>query len=233
MGSEFYTLDEAANRLSRTKRMVQLYIKKGLLTRKLRDGKVVLLKSEVEQLAIDLGTDLPPLNRQTIIQLFNRVQKLENDMALMKIIWDIKDHPLRPSEAEASGLYRASAAALAASTWSIKEIEMWAGIFLQMDELALESICKATALQKAWEPFFNLCLRLMDFVSKLNKKQPSLEAQALEKKLEEGRKKLRGTILMWIEMGKGGIPESFILAITSESDEVLRNLTRRVGKSTP
>jgi len=226
MGSDFVTFEEAASRLNRSKRSIHYYLKQGLLTKKLVNGEVLLPRADVEQLAIDLGADVPAINRKSFFELMSRVRKLEETVSVFKRMWDVQDKPLRPSDAEAMGLYGAATQALTATMWKKEEIEMWADLFDRMDETFLDTVGKVTSLPKPWATFYNLCLNMMSYLKEFEKGAPALELQILHRKLDEGRKKMRGTILMWIETGRGTIPESVFKQLNNDQDDLLRRLSK-------
>jgi hypothetical protein len=231
MGSDFCTFEEAATRLCRSKRMIHNYVKKGLIRRKLEKDSVLLYREDVEQLAVELGSDMPAMTRQTFFQLMNRVRKLEEDTAVFKRMWDVQDRPLRPSNEEAIGLFNAATQAAKCKEWKYEELETWASMFDRMDEVFFDTVAKATVLSKPWNVFYNLCLNMMGFASEKNREKPDLQAQILHKKLDEGRKKMRSTVLMWIEAGRGTVPEAVFRQLNNDQDDLLRRLTAVPSKS--
>lgn len=223
MGSTlFYTYAEAANRLGKSKRSIHNYVKRGYIKSQTKDGNTVLSRHDVEQLAIELGSDLPAMNRKTFFQLQSRLQKLEEEMKTVKHILEIRDEPLRPSDVELQTLYGAAQSYLAAGKWEKDTIDSWAGLFERMDEGFLEKLIKTTQEPKAWVPIFDLCLRMHDFAH--SQTQESLEWQVRYQKLDEGRKKLRGTIIMWTEMGRGTTPYPLLSSLEDPKEGLLRKL---------
>lgn len=223
MGSAFLSFDEAANRLGRSKRSVHNYVKRGFIKRTFQDGVVVLRREDVEQLAIELGADLPAMNRQTFFKMQARLERVENEMRAVKHILEIRDEPLRPSADEVRGVYGAARAALGVGKWSTEEVGSWANLFDRMDEGFLEILIKATQEQKAWVPIFELCLSMQKEAAKHF--QSSLEWQARYKHLDEGRKKLRATIIVWTEMGRGTSPESLLTVLDDPKEGLIRKLS--------
>jgi hypothetical protein len=211
--------------------MIQHYFKQGLLKRQLRNGKTVIDRDEVEQLAVELGSDVPAINRKTFFQLTARVRKLEEDISVFKRMWDVQDKPLRPSQEEALGLHHAATQASSCKQWKVEEIEMWAGMFDRMDEVFFDTVGQSAILPKPWSIFYQLCVAMLEYLSELNSKTPTLELQSLRKKVDEGRKKMRGTVLMWIEMGRGTVPESVLRQLNNDQDDLLRRLTVVKSKS--
>jgi hypothetical protein len=226
MGSiSFYTYDEAANRLGKSKRSIFNYVKKGYIKSLIREGRPVLNRDYVEQFSIEMGADLPAMNRMTFLQMAHRIEKLEHEMTTVKHILEIRDEPLRPSDAEISGIYNAAQTYLAAGAWTDQHVDQWVGLFERMDEVFLEKLISATREPKAWVPIYELCIRMNDLAQKHG--ASSLTWQARAHRLGEGRKKLRGTIIMWTEMGRGTTSEVVLKGI----DDLKESLLRKVAAS--
>lgn len=198
------TFEEAANRLGRSKRSVHNYVKQGFIKKGLLDGKVVLQRDDVEQLAIELGADLPAMNRKTFFQLQSRIQKLEEQMVLVQQMWGIQEKPLHPSETEAGGIYRAALDSLKSSpTWTVQEMEMWVDLFLRFDEQTLSQISKTARVNNPWDVFMKLSLGFASLVSQDKSFAASLPLQALHQKIETARKRLKAEAVLWIEAHRG------------------------------
>ncbi len=223
MGSGFLTYAEAANRLGRSKRSIHNYVKLGYLKSIVQAGSKVVFEEDVGQLAIETGVGQPAMNRKSFFQMQCRIQKLENEMTAVKHILEIRDEPLRPPDAEIRTLHMASMAYLAVGKWDAVTIDSWAGLFERMDEGFLEKLVVVTQDSKAWVPIFDFCLKLMEFSN--NQVPNSLEWQARFKKLDEGRKRLRGTIILWTEMGRGTASEAILSTLDSPKEGLLRRLS--------
>jgi hypothetical protein len=224
VGSDFYTVDQAANRLGKSRRSVFNYMDKGFLSKKTEGGVKGVSKLDVEQLAVDLGSDAPAMNRANWFKMNARVNRMENELLVVKRILEIRDEPLRPNEDMAKGLYKAATESLACGVWEPEEMELWAKQFEALDEVALKAISVAVQDHKAWQPFFRLCIDMMRLAWERHTAKPSLESQALHMKLDEGRKKMRGTILMWVMAGEGLLPEAFLATLESPQETVARRL---------
>lgn len=231
MGSVFVSVEEAARRLNRTRRSIFDYIKKGFLNRTLRDGKVLLSRDEVEQLAVELGSDLPAMNRKTFFQLQSRLKRLEEQMALVQAVWGAQEKPLRPTEKEAAGLHKAASDYLCAETWRYEEMLSWAGLFNQIDETTLEAVAPAAQTVKPWEVFFDLASRMLEFLAKTKGFSKNVELQALQHKLEVGRRKVREAALFWIESGRGTTPNHVFKLFDTPKEDILRRLGKGAGKT--
>lgn len=231
MGRVFYSFDEAATRLGKSKRTIHNYVKKGLLRRVVEDGDVVLHREEVDQLADELGTDAPAMNRKTFLELVGRIRRLEEQMSVFRKMYGIEDRPpLRPDVEEARRLHDNVVEALLKKTYLEPEIELWVSVFSRMDEVTFDLMMKAGLTTSFWIPFFRLCLAMMDFISDPSKSGSNPRWFKLHMELDECRKKLRATALMWVEMGRGTVPEGILKQLGTGKDDLMRRL-RGHGKS--
>lgn len=224
MGSELCSYEWAANRLGRSKRSIHNYIKKGFLRPVRHGGEPQLHFAEVEQLALELGTDFPSVSRATFFQIQTELKKLRDEMEAVKHMLEIRDESLRPSPIEAKGLIEAARDSLGRKKWRAEEIFIWAQQFEKMDEVSLTMLAKADPLNhEPWKIFYALCLEMLTTVST----QHGLESQALAKRLEAGRQRMRGTVLLWVELGNGGVPETVFGDLDTPKEKVLRRASRR------
>lgn len=231
MGSGFYTLEEAMQRLGRGRRSVFDYAKKGFIKRQVRAGRHVFDRESVDLLAVDLGADSPALTRRAFLQLETRTKKLEDEMRMVKHILEIRDvQPLRPNQTTCEGIILACKTYLASTTreehWTQALMEQWLGIFESMDEVTLDSLSKASNDPQAWVPFFKFCSEMADFAWAQDQKTPSLVWQALGTKLETARKHLRSVVVTWLEMGKGLIPSDLMLALEAPKASLMARVAK-------
>lgn len=226
--SSLMTITEAANRLGRSKRSIHNYINKGFIRRKSVDGDVVVHREDVEQLAEELGTDFPALNRRTLFEINNRLRKLEEEMATVKQVWSslgLQENPLRPDAKEAAALHKAATDYLSVDTYQWKELESWSGLFLQIDERVIEKVGEVTSSHQPWHPFLTLASRMVEFVGKAKGIKTDISLQSLRAKLEMGRKRVREAALLWVEAGKGTVPAHLFKALDSDKESLLRSLS--------
>lgn len=231
MGSSFYTFQEAANRLGCSKRSIHNYVKKGYLRKVQHNDNIVLMRDDVEQLAVSTGVDMPAFNRKNFYMLLSRVQKLEEDMGLCRKILEIRDSPLRPSKEEGIQLQAAASKALAVHHWTEPEIEMWASVFERFDEVSLQMLSEGLTQSHPYEVFFKLCIEQMKRVSTEPNFQTNLEAQLIHKRLDEGRKRMRATILMWLQIGHGVVPTAVVEKLESEKAALFKRVANSKGRA--
>lgn len=225
------TVNEAALRLGRSVRSVHYYLEKGFLTRKKQRDKTLIPTEDVEQLAIELGTDLPALTRRNMFDLLSRVKKLEEQMAMVQAVWGIQEQPLRPNPNEAAGLYKAATDYLTAERYHLKELETWAGLLNQFDEQVLGTVAEAAMTTQPWEVFYQLSQRLLDQLKASKELKTSLHLQALHTKLHSGRKKVREAALLWVESGRGTVPNRLFKHLDTPREDLLRSITGATGNS--
>jgi excisionase family DNA binding protein len=228
MGSEnskdFYTFAEATRKLGRSQRAVYRYVERGVI-RVQKIGKASKLsKEDVDNLAIDISTRNPPVNRQAFVHMAARLQKLEQDMAVLRRMYGVVDSPLRPSQEEAKALYLAATKALEAGKWRQDEIVSWADLYDRLDEVCLTSIGVAVGEDNPWGPFYKLCLAQLGAIRSTPDFSSSLDLQHLHQRLDAGRKVIRDTIVTWALMGKGGLPEVILDVLGGGVGSVERKL---------
>jgi len=225
MGRSFYSITEAASRLGRSKRSVYDYVKKGFLREEVQDGKRVVDREDVEQLAADKLQQSPVVNRKTLFTLTNRVEKLENEMRAALGALELRDVVIRPQPPEAIEYYKTATESLSRKDlWTLEEIEGWANLFATFDELTLETFTLAVQDNKAWVPFYQLCLGMLGFVTKKNTAKPELPWVQAQERLELGRVKLRSAIILLIEMRKGVTPETLMALAENPKEVVMQGL---------
>ena len=220
--SPYCSFQEAANRLNRSVRQVRNYITQGFIRQHKDESGPCVHREDVEQMAISIGSNLPPMNRQTFFQMSSRLQKLEEEMSLVRRMLDLRGEPLRLEPDEAKALYLQASKALAHGLWSKKEISMWIGLFARFDEMTLEVLEKGVSPQ-AWETFYRLCLAFMKFV-KRDEFSSDLEWQLLHRHLDMSRKQLRDTVLMASALQSNSAPKTALFAVDSSIDDLARRL---------
>jgi hypothetical protein len=225
------SIEEAARRLGKHRRSISNYMDKGFLRKIHRGRKVVIPTEDVEQLAVELGTDFPAMTRKTFFDMQSRLKKLEEKMFLVEQVWGIQEKPFRPNQKEAVGLHTAVTQYLQAKTYQAGELEAWAMTFNRIDEKTLTTVAEACLTAKPWEPFFELVTRMLEFVDDQKELKSSLTLQALRAKLDAGRKKVREAALFWIESGKGSIPQQLFRSLDTPKEDLLRSLAAGGGNS--
>jgi hypothetical protein len=221
------TFTQAANRLGCTKRSIHNYIKKGFLRRIVKDGEAYLAQEDVEQLAEERGTDYPALNRKTIFQILGRLKRLEERYEIVARVWDtlgIQEQPLRPSSEDAASLHAACTAFLSMSRYELGQLETWSAVFVAFDEKTVEIIAEAVNSTQPWKPVHDLVVRMVEFLSKEKALKTSMELQALQAKLQLGRRRVREAALFWIEGGRGIVKKDVFRALDDPKEGLLRAL---------
>lgn len=231
MGSEFYSYAQAAEKLGKSKKTVQNYVRKGLVRKTVRGRTTLLNKEDVDSVAEDIGSGLPPLDRKSFTDLSSRVRRLEELMAVVKEILDIHDKPLRPGKAAAVGLYNAAEKALVSGPWQSAEVDLWATQFLHFDETTVEEIGKAVPDPNPWRPFLLLCGKLVEQVARSYEKSPTLELERAYARLDKGRDRLRSLAVIWVELGHGTTQETLLRSLGTDRDNLFKKLKAKKEKT--
>lgn len=226
MGSDFVSIDEAAKLLGRSRRSVTEYLKNGVLRRVRQGKKVMIPRQEVEDLCVDIGANLPPMNRQTFFQLTSRIQRIEAAMAVLKKAAGFSDAPIRPDKNEAVGMLAAAKKAKEESSWKLDEIDLWADMYEKMDEVFFDAVSAFTSESEAWRPFYKLCAAQAHQLAYSPDFKTSLRVQALHDRLCFSLKNMRHIILAWIEAGNGSAPD-----IAMPEEALLRLIPAKVAAS--
>jgi excisionase family DNA binding protein len=222
MGSDFVSIAEAAKTLKRSKRTVVSYLKNGLLHRERVGRKTLIPVADVESLLVELGVDLPAMNRKTFYQLVARVQRLEMTSAVLQRATGIGASPLRPSKDEALGLYEAAQRALGTEIWRTDELDLWADMYEKMDEVFFDIVGSYIAVTDAWRPFYTLCVAQARRVSQHQGFEKDLHLQQLHDRLRLSMKMMRGVVLAWVELGGGSAT-----AVVDPLDDLSRRLSAK------
>lgn len=216
MTKELYTLEKAAARLNVSLRTVHNYLKKGLLTRVMRDGHVCLPAAEVEDLLVE--STFPTMNRANWIEMNARQKRLEERMATVTAILGLHNEPLRPNKENAVGLHSQANKAVAVGSWDPKEVDMWTDILGKIDEVTLSTIAVAATDIRPWFTYVSLCNELLGFVeAKYHKGEKTLALERQILKLEECRKHLRSVAVVWIETNRGTVSDVILKAMVPTS----------------
>lgn len=227
LGSEFCSFEQAASRLNRHKRSVHNYVRDGLIRRKIENGTVVLYRSDVEQLAVDLGADLPPINRKTVFQLMSRVRQLEEKMAAVQVMLDLNFTPFRPNPGEVLSLHQAVTTLLGSKAIPDSIRDSWSELFYRFDEETLTLISKTVTDPKPWKPYFEFCQRMAEDGLRDHRRHTDTKWAAVYRRYEEAVKKLRSVVAVWVEMNQGVATEGSLKALRSEKDDLALRLASK------
>jgi hypothetical protein len=229
MGSALCSQEWVANRLGKTTRTIRNYVKRGFLKQQLRDGDPVYDQDEVEQLAIEMGTDFPAMNRKSFIQMQLRIRKLEMDVTLIRRTMGIRNDPIRASLPDMGHLYKAATAALGAGKWTLEEVETWVEYFDKLDETAMVMVMEAAKVENPWDVFFRLCVNMQLQLVSGSEFSTNLKLQELHQRLDIGRRELRGVAIVWAELHPEQAPKGLLEALNNPYEEVKKRLARKGG----
>lgn len=226
MGRTFVTFGEAAELLKCTVRSVHNFVRRGQLRREFEHGSVVLSRADVEAFAEERGNGLPALNNHTLKILMSRLSNVEMQLSVFKKMHGISDRQwLRPTVVEGENLHSMAKHFLLMDSFTTQHIDLWAGTFNRFDELTFDLLKKATNSEVFWKDFFDLCLKLLDFVSDTSRSKGLRERSRLDLELSLGLKNMRSIILTWIELGHGSNTTQLLKSLGTSKDDVVRRLS--------
>ncbi len=226
MGRTFVTFKEAAEILKCTERSVHNYVKRGQLRREYESGLVVLSREDVEVLRDELGAGMPSLNNRTLKQLMSRLSNVEMQLSVFKKMHGISDRQwLRPTAVEGSNLHQMAKHFVTMKVFTTQHIDLWASTFNRLDELSFDLLKEATGSDVFWKDFFDLCIKLQDFVSNPEKSKGLRERTRLDLELSLGLKNMRSIILTWIELGHGKTTTQLLKSLGTGKDDLVRRLS--------
>ena len=226
VGRGYYTVREAAKRLNRSPRSVHYYANRGLIRKlKSESGEVVLEKDDVDNLALEQGDGMPVLTRANFAALNSRVKRLEEFSTIVKEIMGLREYPLRFSNVrEAETIHRAMTGLTTKEEWSVKDISMWADLFIRFDWQTIEEISRAAKINDPWVSTFKFCRHIREKVDKALKLKPSKELLNLSNKLEVGEKRIRELSILWIESGHSLNAKDVIKALYNTKPDIAKIL---------
>lgn len=222
MGSAFstYTLKEAAAILKRSQRSIRLYTKNGLIRKVTSPHKgLTLVKEDVDQLAMERESGLKPVNRQTIIELNNKVRKLEEDMTIVRRLLDLDLEPLHVSRSFAHDLLsEANLAVNKVKEFGKAEERLWVNVCSRLDIAGMDVMAKELNDLTPWKPFYLIISEL------------SIKYGLKDLEIEDSRRRLRAQIILWVELGKGPMPKGLYRPLDPLKGGILGRLGANRGK---
>lgn len=196
-----YTMSiaEAARVLGKTERTIRNYIKTAQVTSARRGRSRYLDPEEVRELAME--SDSARVTAAEMRALRATVRRLESHISVIQQMLDLKNEPLGMTDEYAQSLLSAALEQYGRphGSYSIKELEAWADIFARIDETDLRSLCAATSTT-AWKTLLRLSSRMVSEVASRDDYKTSLDAQRVHRLLADGRRRLKISIFIYLEM---------------------------------
>ena len=196
-----YTMSiaEAARVLGKTERTIRNYIKTAQLTSARRGRSRFLDPEEVQELLVE--EDSSRVTAAEMRALRATVRRLEAHINVIQQMLDLKNEPLGMTDEYARSLLSAALEQYGRphGSYTIKELEAWASIFARMDESDLQTLCAATSAT-SWKTLLRLSSRMVSEVASREDYKTSLDAQQVHRLLADGRRRLKISIFIYLEM---------------------------------
>ena len=203
--TKYYSLDEAARILSRTKKTLSKYIKQGRL-RSVRKGNRIFIPAEdVKEF---LEEQLEPTRKfswkefeKFRREMEARITRLEDTITRALQLLGIAQIPSKPlTDFELHKAYEAAFDMLAKDLNSvkIKEIQTWSDILARINEQSLMRLAYIQEHTEVWKPFLELARRLHEHVTSLPEYPKDHNLRDLGWSLSQSRAILKGLALTTI-----------------------------------
>lgn len=225
------TIDEAANYLGVSTRTISTYISQGLLSfhKKTGSNKKFLDTEEVREMQEARAQS--KFSIREVPKLRAKIKKLEMQMEFLFKILDGNKLHLGIDKTYASDLYNA-AIATQTTVITTETMKLWSDVFLQMSEQDIGVMAEATVDTKAWVPLLRLCNDMIVKVVGNQSYHVSVELQTLHRELAEGRRRLRLSVLLYMEeRGYDTSVERLVNSTPESIEDTLRRVVKKAKKS--
>jgi hypothetical protein len=192
---DWISIEEAAKRAGCSPEAMAEVADEGVL-RKMTAGDVVLVRaSDVAELT-DLKGGVP----MTAEDMKRRILVLERGMARLQRALDIlyEANSMAASSLEGMDddvlvtLYTNIESSLQSKEWPVQRIFSCCEVFLRISETEIERLNNLIGTRVAWKPFFELCLKQLDYVVSHPDLKADLDLQRCRDLLVRSRSALRG-----------------------------------------
>jgi hypothetical protein len=221
MGTKILTKERAATLLDCSKRTIQRYLRRGLLKPAFDGRKMGVYEDDVLNLRNARELEHPTvLDRDLVMKLMVKVETLENQMATVLRILNVKFEPLNLSDPEYRSLY-AMMDSYSIQGWPPHVEQQMADLFVRFRIEDLEKLERVTEDKHPWRPILRLAttMHLGPWDS------------ALRDQLAAGRTNIHHVAGMWCAV-KGDSPRAFDMLVQRDAAPV-KKLMRQIGKSRP
>ena len=196
--SELISVREASILLSKTSRTVYRMIQRGQLSRRTHCGRVVLLRSEVQDFAMASDTLKEAISPRKVNSLVLRVQRLESNMVLVNRVLELRRDPIRLPDHELALIYQGCLAMIPEEGYEFKDLQNWSDIFLRVDDWFFKKLRALTGDSYPTAKFYSLSKRMLDAAKAVN--SPSVEISSLVDILDKGRRQLLAQVSFELEL---------------------------------
>lgn len=218
MGSKILTKPTAATMLDVSERTIYRLMKQGVLRTETKGRNIYLVEEDVLKLKkIRLDGPVITINRDTIPMLVARVQTLENQVATLMRLLNVKYEALSLTDSEYKLLYD-MAESYSLEGWPPHAEEQWADMFVRMKMEDLEKLEEVSGDKHPWRHILRLATSMH-----LNSYSKDLRDQ-----FAAGRNNIHSVAGVWCTL-KGESPKSFDLLLQRDTlpiHKLMKKLTK-------
>lgn len=200
----------------------------GLIRKLVDEDQVFININDLEGLS-----NLQGVEEQDEVSLTQRVILLEAQVKRLTESFDILFQANYMSSSKFNSmtdedlliLYRSIENQVDRKIWTIPKILSFCEVFLRISEVEIEQLNDLTKQTDCWKPFYELCLKLANFINNHPDLSTNIEVQRCRDLLAYSRKNLRSIAVIFIELAHKYGPPHKLLAATAAADLDMFDIT--------
>ena len=220
----YITKEAAAKILERGCRTVELYAKRGILSKVRKGRRVFFFRDEVARLKdhMDEGNGAT-VSKEEFSQLQLRLRKLEAEMSLVLRMLEARRH-IPMSDSELLALYN-KAQQEVESEYSLDDLLRWYQVFDNLTDEDLSRVANLAHTSRPWYPFHRLCCDMVTWLHDHPHFSVTLDMQRAHALLLRARRTMRNRIMLQLD----GAPSETYTQIFGERPDPKEDLFRLLG----
>jgi excisionase family DNA binding protein len=234
---------QAAQFLGVSVRTIENYVAQGRLS-KVRNGRrVVILKTELEELRLDRqSVSGSVLNRASVVELRRDVARLKAQVALLLDMHEEANTPLALSPLEGGQVYAFAQqtvedllVALPGEEKMVESLRHWADLLPRIDEAAMDSIRLSSGNVSAPALLLRVAVTGRGWLASNHAFSQNLELQRLHRRLDFCSRHVRSVLVSYIETYSGTTVSKLLEQLAgpeaSMRDDILSRIRAKTGSS--
>ena len=156
-----------------------------------------------------------------------KVNNLESQVRFLLKVNGLDVSALRNApKTELLGYYRDAVQLLGVeSDFAPEMCEGWADVFLQLTEYELERVTTVVDYEHTWEPFYQVCVKMMTSVRHHRDFGVNVALHHLYAQLDKGRRNLRDAAIMMIQRRSSTLPQrAQAILLADDLTEMIKKL---------
>lgn len=239
MGSDpiYIPVSKAAGVLDCETDKVHELADQGLIRRKLEGDEAFVRRDDIEEVyRLQLVGELRP--GELVRRLLFAEQKISRLEGAVNLLFEVNQLAgsrfAQMDDPELHQVYGDVVDALGEDHWELNGIISFGEAFLKITEVEIDRLNDLLQLDRAWMPFYQLCLKLTRFIGVSAELDTNLEMQRARDLLYQGRKNLQTIAILFIERKAQLGPSRELLAKMAATDvEGFDTLAKQMISTSP